>query len=148
MDQHTDEQKAQQDFSHPNLEVEVAHRDENYFQNIMCRSKYSTIENKGVSGLRQAKKIIIDCDPGGDDCQAMVLAFDMAKKRGIEVLGVTTVAGNGTLEHVVLNSQLILHACKELEVPIFRGEEPFGKGKELSEYFYGQDGFGETLLEY
>jgi inosine-uridine nucleoside N-ribohydrolase len=34
----------------------------------------------------------------------MVLAFDMAKKRGIEVLGVTTVAGNGTLEHVTLNA--------------------------------------------
>jgi hypothetical protein len=49
----------------------------------MSRSKYSTIENQGVKGLRQSKKIIIDCDPGGDDCQAMVLAFDMAKKRGL-----------------------------------------------------------------
>lgn len=43
---------------------------------------------------------------------------------------------------------MILQACKELEVPIFRGEEPFGKGKQLSEYFYGQDGFGNTLLDY
>ncbi len=78
----------------------------------------------------------------------MVLAFDMARKRGIEVIGVTTVAGNGTLEHDVLNSQMILQACNELEVPIFRGEEPFIKGKELSEYFYGPDGFGNALLEY
>jgi hypothetical protein len=34
------------------------------------------------------------------------------------------------------------------EVPILRGEEPFIKGKEKSEYFYGEDGFGGALLEY
>lgn len=43
---------------------------------------------------------------------------------------------------------MVMHACKELEVPLFRGEEPSGKGKELSEYFYGPDGFGNALLEY
>jgi inosine-uridine nucleoside N-ribohydrolase len=42
--------------------------------------------------------VIIDCDPGGDDAQAMVLAFHMAKKMGIEIVGVTTVAGNAVLE--------------------------------------------------
>ena len=89
---------------HVNQLIEVKPREDHYFQSIMARSKHSTTGNKGVEGLRQAKKVIIDCDPGGDDCQAMVLAFDMAKKRGIEVLGVTTVAGNGTLEHVVLNA--------------------------------------------
>ncbi len=34
------------------------------------------------------------------------------------------------------------------DVPLLRGEEPFGKGKELSEYFYGPDGFGNALLDY
>lgn len=43
---------------------------------------------------------------------------------------------------------MVMHACKELEVPLFRGEELSGKGKELSEYFYGPDGFGNALLEY
>lgn len=43
---------------------------------------------------------------------------------------------------------MVMHACKELEIPIFRGEEPNGKGKELTEYFYGPDGFGNTLLDY
>ena len=70
----------------------------------MSKSKYSIAGNKGVSGLSRAKKVILDCDPGGDDAQAMVLAFDMAKKRGIEILGVTTVAGNAVLEQVVLNA--------------------------------------------
>lgn len=114
----------------------------------MSKSRYSVDDNQGVAVLKQAKKVVIDCDPGGDDAQAMVLAFHLAKKMGIEVLGVTTVAGNAILEQVVLNAQMVLHACKETKVPIFRGEEPHGKGKELSEYFYGPDGFGNTLLEY
>lgn len=43
---------------------------------------------------------------------------------------------------------MVMHACKETEVPVFRGEEPRGKGKELAEFFYGPDGFGNALLEY
>jgi hypothetical protein len=42
-------------------------RMEEYFKQIMSTSKQSTTGNSGVSGLKQAKKIIIDCDPGGDD---------------------------------------------------------------------------------
>ena len=61
----------------------------------MSRSKHSA---EPTCTLIQAKKVILDCDPGGDDAQAMILAFDMAKKRSIEILGVTTVAGNAILE--------------------------------------------------
>jgi len=42
-------------------------REEEYFKSMMSKSKNSLTGNAGVSGLRQAKKIIIDCDPGGDD---------------------------------------------------------------------------------
>ena len=119
-----------------------------YFQHILSKSRYSTTGNKGLGALEKATKVILDCDPGGDDAQAMVLAFHLAKLEGIQVLGVTTVAGNAILEEVVLNSQMILHACKETEVPIYRGEEPRWKGKELAEYFYGPDGFGNALHEY
>jgi inosine-uridine nucleoside N-ribohydrolase len=97
--------------------------------------------------MRRPTKVIIDCDPGGDDAQALILALHLARKHGIEVLGVTTVAGNATLEHVVLNAQLTLSVCKEPEVPIFRGEEPWKKGAELSEYFWGPDGFGGLLID-
>lgn len=71
-----------------------------------------------------AKKVIIDCDPGGDDAQAIILALHLAKLHGAEILGLTTVAGNATLEMVVENTQLTLDVCGEAEVPIFRGEEP------------------------
>ncbi len=70
----------------------------NYYTQIMTQSKYSTGSDRGVKALKKAKKVVIDCDPGGDDAQALVLAFDLAKKEGIEILGVTTVAGNAVLE--------------------------------------------------
>lgn len=129
----------------------VKHDDEyhSYWTTVMTKSKYSLNGNKGIEGLERAQKIILDCDPGGDDAQAMVLAFHMAKQLGVPVLGVTTVAGNAVLEQVVLNSQMILSACDVgPEVPILRGEEPKEKGKELAEFFYGPDGFGNALLEY
>ena len=72
-----------------------------YYKQIMSRSKYTDMREPR---LEQAKKVIIDTDPGGDDAQALVLAFHMAKKLGIDILGVTTVAGNAVLEQVVLNT--------------------------------------------
>lgn len=40
------------------------------------------------------KKIIIDCDPGYDDAVALLLA---GGSPDIEILGITTVAGNQSL---------------------------------------------------
>jgi purine nucleosidase len=66
----------------------------------------------------------------------------------IEILGITCVAGNGTLEHVVKCAQLTMKICGNTEIPIYQGLEPFQKGEEVSEYFWGPDGFGNTLNEY
>lgn len=58
-------------------------------------------------------------------------------------------AGNAVLEQVVWNAQMVMTACEVGdEMPLLRGEEPSGKGKELAEYFYGPDGFGEALLDF
>ena len=43
------------------------------------------------------KKVIIDTDAGADDCAAIILA---AKSRNLDILGVTTLAGNVSLEQV------------------------------------------------
>ena len=42
------------------------------------------------------KKIILDCDPGHDDAVAIMLAAASDK---IQILGITCVAGNTTLEN-------------------------------------------------
>lgn len=47
------------------------------------------------------RKIILDCDPGHDDAVAMILAHG---NPGIDLLAVTTVAGNQTLEKVTANA--------------------------------------------
>ena len=71
----------------------------------MSKSKYSATGNKGIAGLEKAKKVILDVDTGGDDGQAIVLASYLAKKiEGIQIIGITTVAGNAVLEQVVLNT--------------------------------------------
>ena len=47
------------------------------------------------------KKIILDCDPGHDDAVAIMFA---AASKEINLLGITCVAGNSTLDNVKLNA--------------------------------------------
>ncbi|WP_240510420.1 nucleoside hydrolase, partial [Streptomyces albus] len=48
-----------------------------------------------------ARKIILDCDPGHDDAIAMLLAHG---NPDVELVAVTTVVGNQTLEKVTRNA--------------------------------------------
>ncbi len=62
-------------------------------------------------------KTILDCDTGHDDAIALMLA---ARHPDIELLGVTVVAGNQTLDKTLPNT---LHVCQhlELDVPVYGG---------------------------
>ena len=51
------------------------------------------------------EKIIIDCDPGQDDAVALFLA--MASPDELDILGITTVAGNVPLELTQRNARII-----------------------------------------
>ena len=51
------------------------------------------------------KKIILDCDPGHDDALAMMLAVASPK---IELLAVTTSAGNQTPDKTLNNAMRML----------------------------------------
>ena len=51
------------------------------------------------------KKIILDCDPGHDDAIALLLAYGNPQ---IDLLAVTTVVGNQTLEKVTRNAVFLL----------------------------------------
>jgi len=50
------------------------------------------------------RKIIIDTDPGQDDAVALLLALASPE---LEVLGVTTVAGNVPLDLTQLNARIV-----------------------------------------
>ena len=52
-------------------------------------------EQERTEIMSDKRKIIIDCDPGHDDAVAIMLA---ARNPKIELLGITTVRGNQTIE--------------------------------------------------
>jgi len=62
--------------------------------------------------------IILDCDPGHDDAVAMLLALASPQ---LEVLGITTVGGNATLEHVTENALRVLALADREDVPVAVG---------------------------
>lgn len=66
------------------------------------------------------KKILIDCDPGHDDALAILTA--LANEDKVEVLGITTVGGNQTLEKVTQNAKNILNFI-QASVPLATGQE-------------------------
>jgi inosine-uridine nucleoside N-ribohydrolase len=62
--------------------------------------------------------IWLDCDPGLDDTMAIVLA---ARTERIVLLGLSTSAGNTTLENTTKNALDILHNIKRSDVPVVKG---------------------------
>ncbi|WP_313812567.1 nucleoside hydrolase [Glutamicibacter sp.] len=64
------------------------------------------------------RKIILDCDPGHDDAVAMLLAHGSPK---IELLAVTTVAGNQTLDKVTANALAVGTIAGITNVPFAAG---------------------------
>jgi purine nucleosidase len=65
------------------------------------------------------RPIVIDCDPGIDDAIALMLAF--ASSEALEVLAVTTVAGNVPLHLTELNARRIRDLCGVPQVPVLAG---------------------------
>lgn len=61
-------------------------------------------------------KIIMDCDVGHDDAFALMLAM-----AHLDVLGVTGVGGNVTLEKVMKNIRKILELTGRQDIPVFAG---------------------------
>jgi purine nucleosidase/pyrimidine-specific ribonucleoside hydrolase len=63
-------------------------------------------------------RIILDCDPGHDDAVAILLALASPQ---LEVVGITTVGGNATLEHTTENALRVLALAKRPDVPVAAG---------------------------
>jgi ribosylpyrimidine nucleosidase len=83
------------------------------------------------------RKIILDCDPGHDDAIAILLA---SRNPSIDLLGITVVAGNQTLEKTGKNT---LNLCQYLNVsvPVCLGSEsPIIKKMEVCDVIHGESG--------
>lgn len=64
------------------------------------------------------RPILIDCDPGHDDALAIMLA--LANSDQLEVLGITCVGGNQTLDKVSENALKVLTVVNR-EIPVAKG---------------------------
>lgn len=92
---------------------------------------------KKGDNIMERTKIILDCDPGHDDAIAMLLA---GKHPAIELLGITTVAGNATLDHTTENALRVAQAL-DLDVPVFAGmPRPLVREQEVADDIHGKSG--------
>ncbi len=66
------------------------------------------------------KPVIIDCDPGHDDAMALMLAVASPE---LELVAVTTVAGNQTLDKVTANAIRVLDVARETDIPVAAGAD-------------------------
>src|SRR5690349_21970394 len=64
--------------------------------------------------------IVIDCDPGHDDAIAILLALASPE---VELAGVTTVAGNQTLDKTTRNALVTLEVAGRSDIPVAVGAE-------------------------
>ncbi|MET4060739.1 purine nucleosidase [Arthrobacter sp. UYP6] len=91
-------------------------------------------------------KIILDCDPGHDDAVALLLAHGSPE---IDLLAVTTVVGNQTLEKVTRNALAIARVANITGVPFAAGSpRPLVRTIENAPDIHGESGMdGPELPE-
>ena len=82
--------------------------------------------------------ILLDCDPGHDDAIALLLALASPE---VELLGVTTVAGNQTVEKTTANAIRVLELAGRGDVPVAAGAgRPLVREPFVAAYVHGESG--------
>src|SRR5436309_14658206 len=83
-------------------------------------------------------RILLDCDPGHDDAIALLLALASPEA---ELLGVTTVAGNQTLEKTTANALRVLELAGRPDVPVAAGAaRPLERELAVAKHVHGETG--------
>ena len=92
-----------------------------------------------------AEPVIIDCDPGHDDALALLLAAGDPRLR---LLGVTTVAGNQTLDKTTRNALRVLALAGAADVPVAAGSDrPLVGELTVAEDIHGSSGLDGPDLD-
>jgi inosine-uridine nucleoside N-ribohydrolase len=90
--------------------------------------------------------IVIDCDPGHDDAIAILLALSSPE---VELRGITTVAGNQTLDKTTRNALKVLELAGRTDVPVAAGADaPLKRKLRVAANVHGESGLdGPDLPE-
>ena len=93
------------------------------------------------------RPIIIDCDPGQDDAIGLLLA--MSSPDELDILGVTTVAGNVPLELTERNARQVRDIAGRSDVPVYAGcSKPMVRKLVTAEHVHGKTGIdGIDIVE-
>ncbi|UOQ84369.1 nucleoside hydrolase [Gracilibacillus salinarum] len=90
-------------------------------------------------------KVILDCDPGHDDAVAIILAASGISP--LEIVGITTVAGNVQVEKNTLNALKVCDVIGLDHVPVVQGAtRPLVKEAEIAEEIHGETGLDGPQL--
>ena len=90
------------------------------------------------------RKIIIDTDTAGDDAVAMLIA---AEADGIDIMGITVVAGNVSIDQAVNNALQTMEIAKRPDIPVYKGATTAYDGTDRETYsVFGSDGMGDKDL--
>jgi inosine-uridine nucleoside N-ribohydrolase len=91
-----------------------------------------------------ATPIILDCDPGHDDAIAILLALASPE---VELVGITTVHGNQTLDKTTRNALRVLELVGRSDVPVARGaERPLVREPTVADHVHGESGLDGPAL--
>ncbi len=91
------------------------------------------------------RPLIIDCDPGVDDAIALLLA--LACSDDLDLLGITTVAGNVPLPLTQYNARRVCQLAQRFDVPIFAGcPRPLLRPLTTAEHVHGSTGLDGAVL--
>ena len=86
------------------------------------------------------RKMIIDTDTASDDAVAIMMAL---VHPDIEVVALTVVAGNVSMQQGSINARYTVELCGK-ETPVYDGVEgPLQRDVYRAEFFHGSDGMGE-----
>ena len=89
-------------------------------------------------GAARRRRVLLDCDPGHDDAMAILLA---AASPAIDLVAITTVAGNQTLEKTTLNARRVCSLAGITDVPIAAGcERPLERELVVAADIHGASG--------
>jgi len=90
--------------------------------------------------------IVLDCDPGHDDAIAILLALASPE---VELRGISTVAGNQTLDKTTRNALKVLELADRTDIPVVAGADaPLKRTLRTAANVHGESGLdGPDLPE-
>ncbi|WP_394692691.1 nucleoside hydrolase [Hyphobacterium sp.] len=91
------------------------------------------------------RPVIIDCDPGIDDCVALMVALASRNELGVEAI--CTVAGNVNVATCTRNVLGLLALLGRVDVPVYSGcERPMSVNPVFADHIHGENGLGSVCF--